>query len=157
MHGLPFVRQVLGSHLSTQLRWLLAPPTLRPYCHPPPTGPTSSHQPLTGSPRMRTDAGPPSPNLFPGQCNASRAIEHVLIAWPCFVKRVRIWQISRLRSIFPVPFLFCSCLKGLSHPIQSCFSYRSCMSKYSARSNGHVRHFFFKKKKILRSLQEINA
>ena len=37
-------------------------------------------------------------------------------------------------------------LKGLSHLVQSCFSYRSCMSKDSACSTGHVGHFFQKKK-----------
>ena len=31
-------------------------------------------------------------------------------------------------------------LKGLSHLVQSCLSYRSCMSKVSARSTGHVGH-----------------
>ena len=36
-------------------------------------------------------------------------------------------------------------LKGLSHLVQSCFSYRSCMSKDSARSTGHAGHFFLKK------------
>ena len=48
-----------------------------------------------------------------------------------------------------------SWLKGLSHLVQSCLLYRSCMSKDSARSTGHVDHFF--PIKILRSLQEINA
>ena len=43
-------------------------------------------------------------------------------------------------------------LKGLSHLVQSCLSYRSCMSKDSARSTGHVGRF----QKILRSLQDIN-
>ena len=38
-----------------------------------------------------------------------------------------------------------SCLKGLSYLVQSCFSYRSCMSKDSAHSTGHVGHFFPKK------------
>ena len=33
-------------------------------------------------------------------------------------------------------------LKGLSHLVQSCLLYRSCMSKDSARSTGHVDHFF---------------
>ena len=46
-------------------------------------------------------------------------------------------------------------LKGLSHLVQSCLLYRSCMSKDSARSTGHVHYFF--PNKILRSLQEINA
>ena len=46
-------------------------------------------------------------------------------------------------------------LKGLSHLVQSCFSYQNCMSKDSARSTGHVGHFF--PKKILRNLQEINV
>ena len=46
-------------------------------------------------------------------------------------------------------------LKGLSHLVQSCFLCRSCMSKVSARSTGHVNHFFHNK--ILCSLQEINA
>ena len=45
--------------------------------------------------------------------------------------------------------------QGLSHLVQSCFSYRSCMSKDSARSTGHA-GYFFPKKKILRNLQEIN-
>ena len=31
---------------------------------------------------------------------------------------------------------------GLSHLLQSCLLYRSCMSKDSARSTGHVDHFF---------------
>ena len=33
-------------------------------------------------------------------------------------------------------------LKGLSHLVQSCLLYRSCMSKDSAHSTGHVGHFF---------------
>ena len=32
--------------------------------------------------------------------------------------------------------------KGLSHLVQSCLLYRSCMSKDSARSTDHVGHFF---------------
>ena len=32
--------------------------------------------------------------------------------------------------------------KGLSHLVQSCLSYPRCMSKDSARSTCHVRHFF---------------
>ena len=35
-------------------------------------------------------------------------------------------------------------LKGLSHLVQSCLSYQSCMSKDSARSTGHDGHFFKK-------------
>ena len=38
-----------------------------------------------------------------------------------------------------------STLKGLSHLVQSCLLYRSCMSKDSARSTGHAGHFFPKK------------
>ena len=33
-------------------------------------------------------------------------------------------------------------LKGLSHLVQSCLLYRSCTSKDSARTTGHVDHFF---------------
>ena len=33
-------------------------------------------------------------------------------------------------------------LKGLSHLVQSCLLYLSCLSKYSARSTSHVDHFF---------------
>ena len=33
-------------------------------------------------------------------------------------------------------------LKGLAHLVQSCLSYRSCMSKDSAHSTCHVGHFF---------------
>ena len=39
-------------------------------------------------------------------------------------------------------FLDLFSLKGLSHLVQSCLLYRSCMSKDSARSTGHVDHFF---------------
>ena len=41
---------------------------------------------------------------------------------------------------FPARILYH--LKGLSHLVQSCLLYRSCMSKDSARSTGHVDNFF---------------
>ena len=63
---------------------------------------------------------------------------------------VPLW--SLVQEIFVVET---ASLKGLSHLVQSCLLYRSCMSKDSARSTGHDDHFF--PNKILRSLQEINA
>ena len=48
-------------------------------------------------------------------------------------------------GVASTPLLHWRGLKGLSHLVQSCFSYRSCMSKDSARSTGYVGHF---KKKI---------
>ena len=65
---------------------------------------------------------------------------------PVAVVRPRRWGRSRLRGqSHPT-------LKGLSHLVQSCLVYQSCMSKDSARSTGHVRHFF--PKKILRSCEK---
>ena len=70
-------------------------------------------------------------------------------------------KVNELRHILPyllnAPRIFhCHVfLKGLSHLVQSCLLYRSCMSKDSSRSTGHVDHFF--PNKVMRSLEEIDA
>ena len=71
-----------------------------------------------------------------------------------YVANVAYVFILTLHSLWSL-FWYTSRLKGLSHLVQSCLFYRSCMPKDSARSTGHVDHFF--SNEILRSLQEINA
>ena len=52
----------------------------------------------------------------------------------CFLIQEKYFQTANAVDTLP--------LKGLSHLVQSCLLYRSCMSKDSARSTGHVDHFF---------------
>ena len=59
----------------------------------------------------------------------------------CWFQAVYLSCVSQNFRSFHVSNLSVRNLKGLSHLVQSCLSYRNCVSKDSARSTGHVGHF----------------